>query len=158
MKYALIALCAIALSLTACQKKEVTMMVHEAKSFETAEGMTVGAALLMLHNMSDKDDQLVKVETALTPRAEIHNMIDENGIMKMRKVDFVPLTASGMTALTPDGYHIMLMDLKEPLKEGQTYDMIFYFKNSAPVTATIPVLSRKALSETMDKMDHHGHH
>jgi copper(I)-binding protein len=108
--------------------------------------------------MSDKEDALIKVETPLTPRAEIHNMIDDNGIMKMRKIDSIPLAPSGMTALKPDGYHIMVMDLTAPLKAGDEYQMTFYFKNSAPVTATIPVLSRKALTETMDKMDNHDHH
>ena len=158
MKYALMALCLALVSLTACQKKEVTVMVHEPHAFETAEGMKVGAILSMFHNSSDKDDALVKVETPLTPRAEIHNMSEENGVMKMRQVDEMPIPASGMASLTADGYHVMLFDLAQPLKAGDEFDATFHFKNSAPVTTKIVVRSRQDLQDSMNGMDHSGHH
>ncbi len=158
MKFVLTALCLTLIALTACEKKEPTMMVHEAQSFETATGTTVGAVLVMLHNTSGVMDELVKIKTPLTSQAEIHNMTDDNGIMKMREVESILIPASGMVSLTPDGYHIMLMDLDEPLKAGDKFEMTFYFKNSAPVTATIPVLSRKELQNTMEGMEHHDHH
>ena len=133
-------------------------MLHEPHAFETSEGMTVGATLAMFHNMSDKDDALVKVETAITPRAEIHNMSEENGVMKMRQVDAMPIPASGMASLTPDGYHIMMFDLTKPLKAGDQFEMTFHFKNSAPVTTNVIVKSRQDLQDSMKGMDHSGHH
>jgi periplasmic copper chaperone A len=157
MKYFIAFVCLLSLSLTACQKKEVTMMVHEPQSFETAKGMKVGAAIMVLHNKANKDDELIRAETPLTSRVELHTMSEENGIMKMREVKSIPIKASEYTTLSPSGYHIMLMDLSKPLKADDEFQMTFYFKNSAPVTATIPIASRKNLQQKMEYMNHGQH-
>jgi copper(I)-binding protein len=144
--------------LTACVEKKDTMMVHEPQSFETAKGMKVGAALMVLHNTANNDDELIKVTSTSIPRVEMHNMIDDNGIMRMREVKSIPIKAGDHVALTPQGYHIMLMDLTKPLVAGETINLTLYFKNSKPITTNIPVESRSTLKELLDSGEVHDHH
>src|SRR6185369_1359316 len=77
-----------------------------------------GGAYLAIDNQGAAD-RLVKVETGIA-KAELHNHIMDGGVMKMRAVDAIPVPA-GRTALSPGGYHIMLIGLKAPLKEGTTF-------------------------------------
>lgn len=133
--------------------------VHNAISFETAPGMKVGAALMGLH--ADQTDKLVSATSPVAARVEIHNMSEENGIMKMRKVDSVELPADQTVALSPSGYHIMLMDLKEPLKAGTEFPLTLTFENSKPVEVEVEVKSRsemnKAAEDAAPSAEHHGH-
>ena len=65
----------------------------------------------------------VKVVAASSPLAavvEIHEMKMEDGVMKMRAVDALPLPAGQPVALKPGSYHVMLMGLKAPIKAGET--------------------------------------
>ena len=65
----------------------------------------------------------VKVVAASSPLAavvEIHEMKMEDGVMKMRAVDALPLPAGQPVALKPGSYHVMLMGLKAPIKVGET--------------------------------------
>lgn len=65
----------------------------------------------------------VKVIAASSPLAsmvEIHEMKMEDGVMKMRAVEALPLPAGQAVALKPGSYHVMLMGLKAPIKAGDT--------------------------------------
>ncbi len=68
-------------------------------------------------------EQAVKVVAASSPVAavvEIHEMKMDDGVMKMRAVDALPLPAGQAVALKPGSYHVMLMGLKAPIKAGET--------------------------------------
>jgi copper(I)-binding protein len=72
----------------------------------------------------------VKVVAASSPVAgmvEIHEMKMEDGVMKMRAVDALPLPAGQPVALKPGSYHVMLMGLKGQIKAG----------DSVPLTLTV---------------------
>ena len=67
-----------------------------------------------------------KLVSASSPAAgvvEIHEMAMEGNTMKMRAVPAVDLPAGKAVDLKPGGYHVMLMDLKAPLKAGETLDL-----------------------------------
>lgn len=66
--------------------------------------------------------QAAKVVAASSPVAgmvEIHEMKMDDGVMKMRPVDALPLPAGQAVALKPGSYHVMLMGLKAPIKAGE---------------------------------------
>lgn len=67
---------------------------------------------------SARDASLVKLETPAAKTAEIHSMKMENGVMRMRSVDALPLPARKTVRLEPGGYHLMLTGLQHPLKPG----------------------------------------
>lgn len=64
--------------------------------------------------------RLVGGSSPAAARVEIHEMRMEEGVMKMREVPALELPAGQMVALKPGGYHLMLMELKQPLKAGDT--------------------------------------
>ena len=112
-------------------------------AYETAETVPMGAVFGALP-ASVEDDELLSVSTPVAETVEIHSMQDDNGVMKMRKVDSLPVPKQKEFVLAPTGYHIMLIRLKSPLKEGQSFPLTMNFKNAGALTVDVPVTSRKA--------------
>jgi copper(I)-binding protein len=69
---------------------------------------------------SPKDTRLVKVSSPVAGVVEIHEMVMDKDIMKMRAVPGLALPAGKTVELKPGGYHVMLMELKGQVKEGET--------------------------------------
>ena len=65
--------------------------------------------------------------------------MDGGGAMTMQQVESIPLPAGETVRLEPGGYHIMLLELVEPLEEGQTFDLTLEFESSATQTVTVTV-------------------
>jgi periplasmic copper chaperone A len=69
---------------------------------------------------SPKPAKVVSASSPAAAMVEIHEMKMDDGVMKMRAVDALPLPAGQAVALKPGGYHVMLMGLKSPIKAGET--------------------------------------
>ena len=94
-----------------------------------APGQSVGAAYMTLN--SPQDSTLVYVETPAAGTVEIHSMSMENNVMKMRMLEELPLKAGKPEKLAPGGFHLMLFDLKTPLKVGENASFKLCFKDAA---------------------------
>lgn len=81
-----------------------------------APGQKVAGAYMEL--VSRANNTLVSVSSPVAARAELHNTTMEEGVMKMRPVGRIELPAGQPVNLAPGGLHIMLVDLKQPLKPG----------------------------------------
>ncbi len=81
-------------------------------------GAKVTAAFMVIKNSGDKEAQLVRANTQAANITELHNHINDNGVMRMRQVKEIAVPAKGEAVLKPGGYHVMLIDMKAPLKEG----------------------------------------
>ena len=75
---------------------------------------------LFVQLKSAKDARLVGASSPLTPSVEVHEMTMQDNVMKMRQVPAVDLPAGKTVELKPGGYHVMLMDLKQQVKAGDT--------------------------------------
>lgn len=95
-----------------------------------------GGAYLAIDN-AGPDDKLLRVQTDIAT-AELHTHIMDGNVMKMRAVDAVPVPP-GRTALSPGGYHIMLLGLKAPLKEGERFALKLTFEKAGTVEVTVTV-------------------
>ena len=153
MKVTLTALAAIFLLMPSAAYADV--VIHEPVSYETASGMTVGAALMGLH--SDIDDRLTGASSPVCDHVEIHSMTDDNGIMRMRKQDGLDLPAGKVTPLSPTGHHLMLIGLKEPLKAGQKFPLTLTFEKAGKVDTTVTVKSRTELKKALETPAGHAH-
>ena len=135
---------------------QAEVVVRSPEAFETAEGMKVGAALMGFH--SDATDKLVSASSPVAERVEIHTMTEEEGVMKMRKLEGgLELPAKQSVILQPHGYHLMLMGLKEPLKADTEFPLTLKFEKAKEQTVTVKVLSRKALKKALDTDHKHDH-
>lgn len=65
------------------------------------------------------DAKLVGARTPVAGFAEVHEVVHQNDVMRMRAVDVVPLPAGRAVQLKPGSYHLMLFDLKRPLSAGE---------------------------------------
>lgn len=121
----LIILCATLLG--SCHKEDPAITVTDNWVRATAEGQDVGAAYMTIKCKTDMT--LVKVESSAAEIVEIHNMSFENGVMKMRMLEQLDLTANTPSRLAPGENHLMLFDFKKPLKLGDTVQFSLHFKD-----------------------------
>ncbi|MEY4591956.1 MAG: hypothetical protein RIR18_851 [Pseudomonadota bacterium] len=85
----------------------------------------VAGAFMVLKNQGNKDIKILKAESSVSRLTELHTHLHEDGMMKMRQVPYVEVKAKGQAVLAPGGLHIMLIDLKTPLKEGDVVPLSF---------------------------------
>ena len=124
----LIATAAIAHEVTS---KGVTVAHPWARA--TPGGSTVGVAFMEIKTAADTTDRLVSVSSPVAGRVEVHTHIMEGDVMKMRRLDGLDLKPGESHVLKPSGEHIMLFDLKQPLKEGDLVKLTLVFEKAGPI-------------------------
>jgi len=97
------------------------------------------ALFMTIINQGDEDDELIGVEGDVSKMIQIHKTVNENGVMKMVHVDKIEIHGHSKVELKPGGYHIMLMGLKRPLKEGEVLKFTLIFKKSGKIMIEAPV-------------------
>jgi len=100
----------------------------------TVPGQPVAGAYLDLRAASAM--KLVGVSSPVSARGEIHEMKDEDGMMKMRAVKAVDLPAGKTVNLAPGSLHVMLSGLKQPLAEGAKVSLTLKFRRASGSTYT----------------------
>lgn len=88
-------------------------------------------AFMVIRNTGDKDIKVLKAENPASKVTELHNHINEGGVMKMRQVPAIDIKAKGEALLQPGGLHVMLIDLKAPLKEGDVVPITLSFDDGS---------------------------
>lgn len=129
----------------------------------TPPGAINGAAYVAaLENTGKQADKLVRASTPLAQRIEIHTMsVDAGGVMRMRETDGIELPPGATVKMKPhDGYHLMLMGLKQPLKEGDSFPMTLEFARGGKTEVKVVVQVPKAhdAKDPMDGMSDMGVH
>ncbi|MFC6283380.1 MULTISPECIES: DUF1775 domain-containing protein [Polaromonas] len=83
--------------------------------------------------------RLVGVSSPVAGVAEVHEMKMDGDVMKMRALDGLDLPAGKTVELKAGGYHVMMMDLKQPLKAGSTVPVTLMFKDAKGVKSKLDV-------------------
>jgi copper(I)-binding protein len=111
------------------------------------------AAFMLITNHGDSERHLVAAESDVSEVTELHNHINDNGVMRMRQVPRITAPAKGSVELKPGSYHVMLIGLKQPLKEGDAVNLKLKFDDGSEQQLAIKA------KKMMHKMKHHhGHH
>ena len=106
----------------------------------TPPGAPTAGGYLTITNKGTEPDTLTSVASSGAARAELHVMQMKDGVMTMRPVDGgIPIPARGSVALAPSGYHIMFMDLKQPLKQGEMMKGTLTFEKAGTVDVEFKV-------------------
>ncbi|MGP4844765.1 copper chaperone PCu(A)C [Marinobacter sp. 1Y8] len=114
-----------------------------------------GAAYLTLTNTSDEAMVLTGVTTPVTDNASIHETQKVDGSLRMEKLSGGLDIEPGQTVtFTPGGYHIMLMNMPEPLVEGAAFPITLEFKGGSAVQADVQVGDGPAMGG--DSMEGHS--
>ena len=106
----------------------------------TPGGAKIGGGYMTVTNNGSAPDRLMTATTNVADRVEIHEMGMNNGVMTMRQISGgVPVPPGQTVAFAPGGYHLMLMGLKAPLKEGDRVKATLTFEKAGPIEVTINV-------------------
>ncbi len=97
-------------------------------------------AFMQLRNAGERDVKLLKASNPVSRVTELHTHINDNGVMKMRPVPGIDIKAKGEAVLQPGGLHVMLIDLKAPLKEGDLVPLTLQFDDGSEKTVQAPVV------------------
>ena len=113
-----------------------------------AAGAKAGGVFL---TMTDKGgpDRLVGASTPVAAVAEVHETINDNGVMRMRPIPALPLPPGQTVVLKPGSYHIMLMGLKRQLRDGETFSVTLNFEKAGQITTTVHVEKAGAMGPDM---------
>jgi len=109
--------------------------VKDAWARVTPPGVEVGVAYLTLE--AKQTLQLTKARSNVSQSVEFHNMTMNNGVMQMRQLPNLPLPAGKPVKLEPGGLHLMLIDLKKPLKSGDKVQLELQFSQGKRVVETL---------------------
>jgi periplasmic copper chaperone A len=157
VKYILVALALVVSPLVAhAQDTATTIDVSHAWARAMPAGAKTGAAYLTIKNSGKEGDRLVGVSSPVAGMAQLHTEINDNGVMKMRPLSGIDLKPGSTTVLKPGGMHIMLMDLKQPLKQGQSFPLTLDFAKSGKKEVQVSVAKPGAPGGEMGRMDMQG--
>ncbi|WP_291842353.1 copper chaperone PCu(A)C [Bradyrhizobium sp.] len=116
------------------------LVITQAWSRATPAGAKVAGGYLTIENKGKSPDRLVGGSGDSAGKVEIHEMAMNNGVMTMRSLDKGLAIEPGKTVkLAPGGYHLMLMDLKKPLKQGDKTPVTLEFEKAGKVSLSLDV-------------------
>ncbi|WP_407160120.1 copper chaperone PCu(A)C [Bradyrhizobium sp. STM 3557] len=137
-------LCGALLILSAAARadevKAGDLVISQAWSRATPGGAKIGAGYLSIENKGSAPDRLVAVSGDAAGKIEVHEMAMNKGVMTMRPLEQGLTIDPGKTVtLAPSGYHLMMMDLKAPLKQGDKVPLTLEFEKAGKVAVTLDV-------------------
>jgi copper(I)-binding protein len=97
------------------------------------------AAYFNLHNTTGNDIKLLRITSGLSDNVELHDHVNQGGIMRMVKIDSIPLASGAQVALKPGSLHVMIMNPKKEVKAGTLLPLELHFSNGEKFTAHFPV-------------------
>lgn len=126
----------------AAQTRAGDIVITDARSRETPPLGKVGAAYFTLTNTGKSADRLLGGSTPAAAELQIHEVLNTDGVMRMRQLEQGLALPPGQTVkAAPGGIHLMLMGLKRPLKAGATVPVTLRFERAGPVAVTFKVVA-----------------
>ena len=104
-----------------------------------------------------RDSKFVSASSPLTPTVEVHEMAMQGDVMRMRQVQSVDLPAGKTVELKPGGYHIMMMNLKAQVKEGDTVPFTLVFEGKDGKREQVEIKAPVKALNNAAKPAHAGH-
>jgi copper(I)-binding protein len=100
----------------------------------TPHGASVGAGYFSLTNTGTTADRLIAATAAVADHVELHRMSMVDGVMRMRPVkDGIELAPGQRIEFKSNAFHLMMVDLKEPLQQGQRIKGTLTFEKAGTV-------------------------
>ena len=94
--------------------------------------MKTGAAYLTITNDGEQADRLIGLATPVAERAALHTVTMDGSVARMRPLQAVEIKPGEPAVLEAGGMHVMLIGLRAPLEEGETFPMTLTFEKMGP--------------------------
>lgn len=138
------------------QAADTGVSVRNAWSRATVPGQSSAGVWFSI--TSKQEAKLLAVSSSRANNAQLHTMSRENGMMKMRAIDSIALPAGKVVELASGGNHVMLIDLKQPLKVGDHVPLSLSVQFADKRKETVEILAEvRALSGERGVHEQHGH-
>lgn len=111
-------------------------------------------AFMVIRNGGAKDVKVVKADNPASKVTELHTHLNEGGVMKMRPVPAIDVKAGGEAVLKPGSLHIMMIDLKAPMKEGDVVPITLTFDDGSAKHVEAKVVRPMAAGMPMKEHKH----
>src|SRR5713226_5938462 len=116
------------------------LVITQAWSRATPGGAKIAGGYLTIENKGAAPDRLIGGAGDVAGKIELHEMSMNNGVMTMRPLDKGLAIEPGKTVkLAPGGYHLMMLDLKSPLKQGDKVPVTLEFEKAGKVKLSLDV-------------------
>jgi len=133
-------MCIMALLIAGCAGAEAGIVVQNPMARATPPGVETGAAYMTIVNRGQAADRLLSVSSPAAKMAELHESVNDNGVMKMEpRPEGFEIPAGGTLELKPGGKHIMLMGLVAPLEAGKKIEITLVFEKAGQMKVEVPV-------------------
>jgi copper(I)-binding protein len=116
------------------------LVITQAWARATPNGAKIGGGYLTIENKGAAPDRLIGGSAEIAAKLEVHEMKMKDGVRTMRPLDSGLAIDPGKTVkLAPGGYHLMMFDLKSPLKQGEAVPITLKFEKAGEVKVSLAV-------------------
>jgi periplasmic copper chaperone A len=140
LTYAIVILMLLAAPACAQEVKAGDLVITQAWSRATPGGAKVAGGFLTIENKGPLPDRLIGGSADIADKLQVHEMATNNGVMTMRPLDNGLTIDPGKTVkLAPGGYHLMMLGLKSPLKQGGKLPVTLEFEKAGKVDVSFDI-------------------
>jgi len=140
---------------SAQQVKTGDLVLDHAWARATPAGAKVGGGYLTIENKGATPDKLIGASSPAAGKIEVHETAMKNGVATMRPVQGgLSISPGQSVSLAPGGYHLMMMELKGPLKKGDKVPVTLAFEKAGQINVTFDVQGVGATGSTSGQKDH----
>ena len=112
----------------------------------TPPGATAAGVFFVVDNSGASPDALIRAASPVAGRVELHQMSMDGGVMKMRAMSAIDVPAKGRVELAPGSYHLMLLDLTQPIKVGDKVPVTLTFRDAGSIDVVLHVRAMGAMA------------
>ena len=127
------------------------LVISQAWSRAAAQGGQ-GAGYLRIANRGSAPDRLVAASSPAAGRMELHSMVRDGDVMRMREVPAVEIPPGQTVEFRPGGLHLMFIRLGQPLRQGETVPVTLRFERAGEVQVDFAIQAAGARGPA-----HQGH-
>ena len=139
-------LCRLALPASAHEYKLAALQIGHPWARATAPTAPSAGGFLTITNTGTTADKLITVKTPTADMAQIHEMKMDGNVMRMREVaGGLEIPPGATMTLAPGGYHVMMMGLKAPLKQGEKVPVTLVFEKAGSIDLELDVVAMGAM-------------
>src|SRR5260370_34542585 len=111
-----------------------TLEIGQPWARATPPSAPAGGGFLKITNTGSTPDRLVSASSPAAELVQVHEMKMDGSVMRMREVEKgLEIPAGGSVMLAPGGYHLMMMGLKAPFKQGASGPVTLVFEKAGKI-------------------------
>jgi periplasmic copper chaperone A len=135
----------ICVLLAGCQGSSGPIEVSDAWAPATPPNASVGAAYMRVETQAA--DTLLGASTPIAASVEVHETSSDGDMVRMRKLESVPVTPADPATFEPGGRHFMLIGLTAPLQASSHIPLTLRFQNAGEIRVDVEIVTPNASPE-----------